>query len=412
MAEEIDVVVIGAGQAGLATSYELQARGVDHVVLEAETPGSSWRHRWDSFTLVGPNHLVRLPGAVYDGDEPDGFMSREEITGHLEAYAAHLSATVRHGRPVHRLAPRDGGGYLLDTDDGPVRSRVVIVATGAYQQPHVPPAARSIPPGITCVDVTQYRNPDSLPDGGVLVVGSGQSACQIAEELVLSGREVVMACGRAPWFPRRPAGRDLFDWFLETPFFEQRPDQLSSPSARLGANPQVSGASGGHDLNYRTLHALGVRLGGHLAGVDDGAVRLVPDVAESIAAGDAAYVMLRGLVLDLCETTGAEAPDLADPTPLEPARLEAVPLRELGAVVVAAGFRTRYTQWIEIPDVVDELGFPVHHDGESLVAPDLHFVGVHFLRRRRSSLLFGVGDDAAATAARVASRLDTRLDPR
>ena len=405
MAEEIDVVVIGAGQAGLATSHELAARGVDHVVLEAETPGSSWRHRWDSFTVVGPNHLVQLPGAAYDGDDPDGFMSREEIAGHLEAYAGRIPAQMRTGCPVRRLSAGDGSGYVLDTDDGVITSRVVVVATGAYQRPHIPPAARSLPPGLPRLDVSEYRNPRDLPDGAVLVVGSGQSACQITEELTLSGREVVMACGRAPWFPRRPGGRDLFDWLLDTPFFDQPPEKLPSPAARLGANPQVTGAAGGHDLSYRTLHALGVRLGGHLLGGDEGTVRLAPDFAESLAAGDAAYAMLRELVFGVCDATGVMRPDLPDPAPLEPEPLESVPVRELGAVVVAAGFRSRYTEWVDIPGIVDDLGFPVHVNGESVVAPDLHFVGVHFLRRRRSSLLFGVGDDAAATASLIAGRL-------
>jgi putative flavoprotein involved in K+ transport len=405
MAEEIDVVVIGAGQAGLATSHELQAHGVDHVVLEAETPGSSWRHRWDSFTLVGPNHTVRLPGARYTGDDPGGFMSREEIANHLEAYASRLAAPVRRDSPVRRLRPRAAGGYALDTDAGTIVSRVVVIATGAHQRPHLPPALSTLPPDVPRLDVSQYRNPAAVPDGAVLVVGSGQSACQIAEELVGVGREVVMACGRAPWFPRRPGGRDLFEWLLDTPFFELRPDQLPSPAARLGANPQVSGAAGGHDVHFRTLHAMGVRLGGHLAGADDGVVRLAPDLPATLAWSDDAYRVLRGLVVGVCETIGTQAPDLPDPAPLEPAPLDAVRVRGLGAVVVAAGFRSRYAEWIEVPGVVDDLGFPVHANGESLVARDLHFVGVPFLRRRRSSLLFGVGDDATATANLIAARL-------
>ncbi len=405
MAEDIDVVVIGAGQAGLATSHELAARGVEHVVLEAETPGSSWRHRWDSFTVVGPNHLVQLPGAPYDGDDPDGFMSREQIAGHLEAYAGRIPAPVRTGCAVRRLSVRDGRGYRLDTDDGVIDGRVVVVATGAYQRPHIPPAAGSLPEGLPRLDVTGYRNPADVPDGTVLVVGGGQSACQIAEELTLAGRDVVMACGRAPWFPRRPGGRDMFDWLIDGRFFDQPPQKLPSPAARFGANPQVTGAAGGHDLNYRTLHSLGVRLGGHLQGADGGTVRLAPDFAESLAAGDAAYAMLREIVFGVADATGVQRPDLPDPAPLELEQVESIPARELGAVVVAAGFRSRYTEWVDIPGVVDDLGFPVHANGESVVAPDLHFVGVHFLRTRRSSLLFGVGDDAAATAELVAGRL-------
>lgn len=399
------MVVIGAGQAGLAASHELGLRGVEHVVLEAESPGASWAHRWDSFTLVGPNHLVLLPGAPYEGDDPAGFMSREQITHHLEDYASRLNADVRHDTPVRALRPGRAGGYDLETDHGTVRSRVVVVATGAYQRPNQPAAVQSLPSGLTRVDVSQYRNPAGLPDGAVLVVGSGQSACQIAEELAEAGREVVMACGRAPWFPRRTGGRDVFEWLLDTPFFDHRVSDLPTPAARLGANPQVSGRGGGHDLSFRTLAALGVRLGGHLVGSDDTTVRMAPDLEATLGASDAAHDWLRDLITASCAQKGQASPDVPDPAPFSPRPVESVPVRHLGAVVVAAGFRSRYTEWIDVPGLVDEQGFPRHDDGESTVAPDLHFVGVHFLRTRRSALLFGVGDDARATATRIAGRL-------
>ena len=404
MPEDIDVVIIGAGQAGLATSHELGRRGIQHVVLESTVPGSSWLGRWDSFTLVGPNHTVRLPGATYAGAEPGGFMSRTEIAAHLQAYAGRLGR-VREGVPVRALVPRERGGFDLRTDGETVRSRIVVVATGAYQTPHVPPVLAGLSREILCVDVQHYRNPGALPEGAVLVVGSGQSACQIAEELVLSGRDVVMACGRAPWFLRRVGDRDLFEWMLDTPFFEQTVDQLPSPAARHGANPQASGAGGGHDLHYRTLAALGVRLVGHLRDVDGHRARFAPDLPEIIAAGDAGFEFISRLVVECCRRTGRPVPDIPEPGPLDTTAPTEVDLRGFGAVVVAAGFRSRYTEWIDVPGLVDEQGFPVHVDGESTVAPGLHFVGVHFLRRRRSSLLFGVGDDAGATAQRIASRL-------
>ena len=236
----------------------------------------------------------------------------------------------------------------------------------------------------------------------MLGVGSGQSACQIAEELVLAGREVVMACGRAPWFYRRLEGRDLFDWLMASDFYEQRPDQLASPAARHGANVQASGARGGHDVHYRTLAALGVRLVGHLVGVTGQTAYLAPDLEQTIAAGDAGFRLVSGAVAQSCAREGRLVPEIPPPTPLATDAPTELDLRGFGAVVVACGFRSRYTEWIEVPGLVDEQGFPVHVDGESTVAPGLHFVGVHFLRRRRSSLLFGVGDDAAATADRIA----------
>jgi len=403
VSEEIDVVVIGAGQAGLATSHELDQRGVEHVVLEASVPGSSWLGRWDSFTLVGPNHTVRLPGAAYDGDDPVGFMTRTEVAGHLQAYAGRLGR-VRQGVPVHGLWRRHGA-FELRTDDDTIRSRIVVVATGAYQQPLRPAAVAGLSPDVPCIDVLGYRNPGALPDGAVLVVGSGQSACQIAEELALSGRDVVMACGRAPWFLRRVGGRDLFEWLMDSSFYEQTPDQLPSPAARHGANVQASGAGGGHDLHYRTLAALGVRLVGHLVDIDGHTARFAPDLPEVIAAGDAGFGFVRDTIVAGCRDRGVPAPEIPEPGPLDTSAPTELDLRGFGAVVVATGFRSRYTEWVDVPGLVDEQGFPVHVDGESVVAPDLHFVGVHFLRRRRSSLLFGVGDDATATATRIATRL-------
>ena len=403
MGEEIDVVVVGAGQAGLAASHELTARGVEHVVLEAAVPGASWLGRWDSFTLVGPNHTVLLPGAPYAGDEPDGFMSRTEIADHLQAYAGRLGGEVRSGTPVHRLSPLSSTGYQLDTDNSTIRSRIAVIATGAYQKPLRPAVLDGLSPATAVLDVATYRSPTVVPDGSVLVVGSGQSACQIAEELVLAGREVVMACGRAPWFYRRLEGRDLFDWLMASDFYEQRPDQLASPAARHGANVQASGARGGHDVHYRTLAALGVRLVGHLVGVTGRTAFLAPDLEQTIAAGDAGFRLVSGAVAQSCAREGRPVPEIPPPTPLATDAPTELDLRGFGAVVVACGFRSRYTEWIEVPGLVDEQGFPVHVDGESTVAPGLHFVGVHFLRRRRSSLLFGVGDDAAATADRIAS---------
>jgi putative flavoprotein involved in K+ transport len=403
MAEELDVVVVGAGQAGLATSHELTARGVEHVVLEAAAPGSSWLGRWDSFTLVGPNHTIRLPGAPYDGDDPGGFMSRGEVTDHLLRYAGRLGAEVRVETPVRRLSRLGGGTFALETDDGTVHSRTVVLATGAYQRPLRPAALSGLSSSVAVIDVATYRNPEAVPDGAVLVVGSGQSACQIAEELALSGRRVVMACGRAPWFYRRLEGRDLFEWLMAAGFYEQRPDELASPAARHGANVQATGARGGHDLHYRTLAALGVRLVGHLTAVAGTTAYLEPDLAATIAAGDAGFSVVSGAVARACALEGRPVPEIPPPSPLPtehaPTELD---LSGFGAVLVACGFRSGYAEWVEVAGLLDAQGFPVHDDGESTVAAGLHFVGVHFLRRRRSSLLMGVGEDATATAGRIA----------
>jgi putative flavoprotein involved in K+ transport len=401
--EDIDVAVIGAGQAGLATSRELSERDVDHVVLEQQRPGFAWSQRWDSFTLVTPNHSIRLPGGPYAGDDPHGYLTREGIEEHISTYAAGLAAEVRSGVRVDRLRPADAGGFVLDTDGGPIRANAVVVATGAYQRPHRPPAVLSIQERLEVLDSIDYRRPSMLPDGSVLVVGGGQSACQIAEELLLAGRDVVMACGRAPWFYRRPGGRDLFDWLIDVGLLDEGPDALPTPAARLGANIQATGARGGHDLSYRTLAALGARLGGHLVVEADGTPSLAPDLEATLAFCDQVHGLIRTTLLDWSVQPGRPHLDIPPPPAFQPEPVHRLDLRAFGAVIVAAGFRTRYTEWIDVPGIVDDFGFPVHDDGESTVAPGLHFVGVHLLRKRMSSLLLGVGEDAARTADRIAA---------
>jgi len=220
MAEEIDVVVVGAGQAGLSVSHELTHAGVDHVVLERDQVAASWRGRWDSFCLVTPNDTARLPGGEYAGADPRGFLPRDGVVAYLERYAAGFDAPVRSGVQVRSLRQAADGTLTLGTDDGTITARAVVAATGAFQRPHRPAWVAALPSRLAVLDARDYHNPGTLPAGAVLVVGSGQTGCQIAEELHLAGRDVILACGRAPWVPRQPEGRDIFYWFLKTRFME------------------------------------------------------------------------------------------------------------------------------------------------------------------------------------------------
>jgi putative flavoprotein involved in K+ transport len=407
MAERTDVVVVGAGQAGLATSHELTELGVEHVVLERDEVASSWRRRWESFCLVTPNWSINLPGGAYDGDDPDGYLPRDQIVGFFRRYARSFDAPVREGVEVTALEPRSEGGFLLRTSDGALTTGSVVVATGAYQRPYRPPAAAALPPDVVQLDVVDYRDPTSLPPGRVLVVGSGQTGCQIAEELHEAGREVVLSCGRAPWAPRRLGGRDIVWWAVETGFLDQTLDDLPAPAARLAANIQNTGHGGGHDLNYRTLRAAGVTLVGRFAGPDDHRARFAPDLAESVAWGDDRYRELFDEVRTLVEARGLPMPDIPDPEPFDGTAPEELDLTGVGAIVFTGGFRPDYGSWIPVPDAFDDLGFPLHVEGASTVVPGLYFVGVHFLRKRKSSLLWGVGEDASIVARQVSAGLDT-----
>ena len=402
MDESIDVAIVGGGQAGLATSHELTEAGIEHVVLEQGRLGQTWRTRWDSFCLVTPNWSVRLPGHPYDGDDPDSYMPRDEIVSYLERYAAGFGAPVREGIKVTSLAEAPAGGFVLQTSDGEIRAKSVVVATGAYQRAHRPEAAASLPAGLPQIDAEEYRSPAELPSGSVLVVGSGQSGCQIAEELHQAGREVFLACGRAPWFPRRIGGRDLMWWVLETGFFDQKVEELPTPAARLVSNVLATGRNGGHDLHLRTLRAAGVTLLGHFLGADGHRAQFADDLGESIAWGDDRYRELVGRVNRLVEERGLPAPALKEPTPFDRAAPQELDLSGVGVVIFAGGFRPDY-DWVDVPGAFDEIGFPIHTDGASSAADGLYFVGVHFLRTRKSSLLCCVGEDAAIVARQLAA---------
>ena len=396
------MIVVGAGQAGLATSRELTKAGVEHVVLERGRIGQTWRGRWDSFCLVTPNWSVQLPGGQYDGPDPDGFMGRDEIVGYLERYAADVRAPVRENVSVESIETRDGA-FVLSTSDGELRARTVVLATGAYQRPHRPSAADTLPADLFRVDTEGYRNEQELPPGRVLVVGSAQSGCQIAEELHEAGRDVVLACGRASWAPRRIGGRDLVWWLVETGHVEARVESLPGPEARLFGNIVATGHGGGHDLHLRTLHEQGVVLAGHFLGAAEGRMQFAHDLAETVAVSDERHMQFMDLVRELVAEQGLDDPGIEDPAPFEADAPEELELSAFGAVVFAAGFRPDYTSWLPWPEAFDEHGFPIHVEGASSVVPGLYFVGVHFLRKRKSSLLLGVGEDAALVAGQIAA---------
>jgi cation diffusion facilitator CzcD-associated flavoprotein CzcO len=403
MTDRLEVLVVGAGQAGLAVSRELSEAGVAHTVLEKGQVGQTWRGRWESFCLVTPNWSMQLPGQPYDGDDPDSFDPRDEIVQFLERYAAAFEVPVREGVEVKSLQPLSDGGFLLETSAGSLEAGTVVLSTGAYQRPHRPPRAATLPADLLQIDVEDYWNPDELPAGPVLLLGSGQSGCQIAEELHQSGRTVFLACGRAPWAPRRIGDHDLVWWALETGFLDVPLSSLPDPRARLAANVLTTGHDGGHDLHLRTLQRMGVTLLGHFLGGEGHQARFAPDLGESVAWGDQRNAEFMDLVRKLVAERGLELPEIPEPEPFDAAAPEQLDLSGFGAAVFAGGFRPDYESWVRCPGAFDELGFPIHEEGASTVAPGLYFVGVHFLRKRKSSIFLGVGEDAAIVAHKIAA---------
>jgi putative flavoprotein involved in K+ transport len=398
----VDVAIIGAGQAGLATSWHLSQAGVDHIVLEGGRVGETWRsRRWDSFCLVTPNWTVQLPGAPYKGSDPDGYMPLAEIVEHLDEWAVSFRAPVHEHTPVLRLDADPGGGFVLTTPDENVRARNVVVATGAYQRAFRPVGADALPKAVTQIFAEEYCNPDALAPGAVLVVGSGQTGCQLAEELHRAGRRVFLSCGRCAWMPRRLEGRDIVWWVIQSGFWDRTPDQLPSPVARLLGNPQTTGHGGGHDLNFRTLQAMGVELVGRFSGADGSKVRFADDLAASVDFGDARWADLRKMIDACCARDGMPAPQFEIPAPMRiKTRTELDVVGEgVTSVIWTSGYRPDYG-WVKLP-VFDDMGFPIQVDGRSQV-PGLFFIGVHWMRKNQSTVLYGIGEDAEIVARHVA----------
>lgn len=401
--ENANIVIIGAGQAGLSLSHELRHAEIDHIVFERARVAQAWRTRWDSFCLVIPNWTVRLPGKNYGGTDPDGFMSKDAIAAHLVDYARSFEAPVRENVNVSAVESSEDGGFELHTSSGKIRAREVVIASGGFQKPHRHPAWAQLPPTLEAIDAQDYTNPRALPAGPVLIVGSGQTGCQLAEELFESGRETYLACGRAAWVPRKFEGVDAIRWMVKTPFFDGTVADLPSPLARFGANPQMSGGSGGHDLHFRTLQAMGVTLLGHFIGCDGSIAHFAADLNESVAFGDSRYADICALIAKSCSELGIKPPEMPSPPRFNANPPERLNLAKFGSVIFTSGFRPDYTSWLKFPSAFDEMGFPIQEDGSSTIVPGLHFMGVIFQRRRKSSNFLGVAEDAAVLASRIAN---------
>ena len=405
MAERLDTAVVGAGQAGLSTSYFLTARGREHAVLERGRVGETWRsERWDGFCLNTPRWTQQLPGHEYDGEEPDGFAPLSEVIEYVDGYARSFDAPVREGVTVTALRSR-GDGYLLETSGGEIEARNVVVATGAFQQPTASAPGAESATSVLQLHTSAYRRPDQLPEGGVLVVGSGQSGCQIADELREAGRRVHLSVGRCPWFPRRYRGRDILHWTLVTGILDQTVDQLPAPEARLACNPPVSGNDGGHDCHPRWLSQRGVRLLGRVGRIDGTRVLFEPGLEENLVSGDAFAKEIRQAIDGFITAEGLAAPEVDEPTDAVVAETETETLdleREgVTSILWASGFRPDYS-WIDLP-LTDEQGWAVQSRGVT-EHPGLYVVGLNWLYKRKSALLCGVGEDAEHVVGHLVER--------
>jgi putative flavoprotein involved in K+ transport len=405
-AEHVQTLIIGGGQAGLVMSHRLKQHGLSHLVVERHRIAERWRsERWDGLRFQFPNWSVRLPDFPFPHIDPDGFATNREIVDFITAYAAFVAPPLRCGVAVTSLRCRDGAsGFVAETSEGPIEADNVVVATGPYQRPVIPPLLND-ETDVFQVHASRYLNPDTLPSGAVLVIGAGASGAQIAEELLRAGRRVYLSVGRHTRLPRRYRGRDVI-WWLSAMGMDQIPVEQRGPTRLL---PVISGAYGGQTIDFRRFAADGVTLLGRVAAAREGVIEIAPDLAENLAGGDAIYTTFLGMAdahverdnLNMPEDSGARAV-LPDPLCLN-APIRRLNLRAdgIGAVIWATGYDVDFG-WVDVP-VLDARGEPVHARGVTAV-PGMYFLGLQWLSKMSSSSLSGVGDDAAVLADHIRTR--------
>jgi putative flavoprotein involved in K+ transport len=399
MQEHHETVIMGGGQAGLAMSAVLQRRGREHLVLERKRVGERWRtERWDSLRFQFPNWSIQLPGYTYPGDDLDGFAHYREIVRVVENYAASNRAPVREHTEVIGLAEDAGGrGFMLSLVDGSIHTRQVVLATGPFHSPFIPRMSHDVSPSVLQTDPTRYRNPQELPDGAVLVVGSGASGCQIAEELMQAGRRVFLSVSRHRRAPRRFRGQDLYWWLEKLGRFDQAIDTF--PYRRWPPSTVVTGVHGGYDVDVRRMAVDGVIVVGRVVAASEFTVALACNANAILDEADQAYASFLSAAREFVTEAKLEG-DLvdesrADPPPLPPALEERdfldLDQENITTILWATGYAYDY-DWVRVP-VFEDGGRPVQNRGVTQV-PGMYFLGLHWMHTFKSGLFSGVGSDA------------------
>lgn len=404
------VIIVGGGQAGLSTSYCLKQRGIEHVVFEKNRIAEAWRsQRWDTFCLVTPNWQCRLPGFSYvdeyGGDDPHGFMPREEIVEYVESYAASFDPPVETGVTVESvMRDETGDGYVVTTGTGTYHADQVVIAVGTYHEPNVPPMAADLPDDIHQLHSSEYQNPESLPEGEVMVVGSGQSGTQIAEDLHWEGRQVHLCVGEAPRAPRRYRGRDVVAWLEDMGYYD-RPiyDHPEGEDMRHKTNHYLSGrGDGGHTIDLRKLKLEGMELYGRLEDAGDTTLSFQPNLTENLAAADESAAGIRERIDEYIAEHDIDAPTeqpyQAPWTPDEDSTVLDLGSTDISTVLWATGYGYDFS-WIDVP-VFDDTGYPEYYRGVT-DADGLYFVGLAWLYTWGSGRFAGVGRDAKYLAEQI-----------
>ena len=391
------VIVVGGGQAGLSASYFLKRAGIDHLVLEKNTLTHTWRtQRWDAFCLVTPNWQCALPGHPYAGNDPHGFMKKDEIIDYLDGFIQSLDAPVKEHAEVKRVTRNADGTFSVFTSQGQFTADQVVVASGGYHTPIVPRMAERLPRSIVQIQSSEYRNAQALPAGGVLVVGSGQSGAQIAEDLHLAGRKVFLAVGEAPRCARFYRGRDVVDWLADMKYYDMPVDQHPlREGVRDNTNHYVTGRDGGRDIDLRRFATEGMELYGRLQDLQDGKLSFAPNLTENLDSADTTFNGINAGIDAFIERHGIDAPPGSRYEPLwsPPHERTSLDLEAsgIGSIIWCIGFTPDFS-WLDAP-IFNGRGYPAHTRG---VTPQegLFVVGLPWLHTWGSGRFSGVARDA------------------
>ncbi|MGO6734985.1 MSMEG_0569 family flavin-dependent oxidoreductase [Rhizobium ruizarguesonis] len=398
-------VVIGGGQAGLSASHYLKRHGIDHVVFEKKTVAHKWKNeRWDAFCLVTPNWQCQLPDHPYDGTDPHGFMVKDEILAYVDRFVKKVDAPIFEQTGVTSLE-KHGGLFRLETSAGAVTADAVVIATSLYADPAIPRAGERLPEDITQIHTAAYRNADQLPDGGVIVVGSGQSGCQIAEDLHLAGRKVHLVTGNAPRCARFYRGRDVVDWLSDIGQYDITVEHDGMTKKKHDTNHYLTGRDGGRDIDLRKFALEGMALYGRMSGVAAGRMLLEPNLKANLDGADRVYNGINALIDRHIAEKGIEAPAGSSYVPVwEPeAEIAELDLKAEGitSVIWATGFSPDWS-FVGLP-IFDGNAYPVHRRGVTAV-DGVYVLGLPWLWTWGSGRFLSVGRDAEHVVGHLAAR--------
>ncbi len=404
MRTHFPVVIVGGGQAGLSVSYCLKQQGIEHIIFEKNAIAHSWRSkRWDSFCLVTPNWQCTLPGYAYAGSDPHGFMPRDEIVQYVQSYAKSFQPNMKEGVSVEKVTQEDQI-FHIETSIGSYSADQVVIATGGYHRPKIPRISEQLPADILQLHSSEYKNPKSLPDQAVLVVGTGQSGCQIAEDLHIAGKQVHLCVGGAPRSPREYRGKDVVDWLDQLGYYDIPIDEHpQGEGVRTKTNHYVTGRGGGREIDLRQFAIEGMKLYGRLKTIQESTIELKDDLKQNLDQADGVAESIKGTIDKYIEKNSIDAP--TEP-PYEPVwepqefvRSLDLSSANIGTVIWATGYHMDFS-WIHIP-AFDGKGYPTHQRGITTVK-GLYFVGLPWLYTWGSGRFSGVARDATHIANTVA----------